>query len=141
MNQYVLADSGFWIGLFNPDDQHHEASLNIADLLEGNTIVIPWPCLYESVTTRLMRRSDRAILFVAFLKKPNIRFLDDSPYRQQGLEDAFLFSKFYGKYSLADVVIRSMLADINNRIDWLVTFNDKDFLDICVKRGVKIMSA
>ena len=37
------------------------------------------------------------------------------------------------------VVIREMISDIDMRIDYLVTFNVKDFADVCAIRGVEIL--
>lgn len=42
-------------------------------------------------------------------------------------------------YSIADVVLREILSDDTLRIDSFVTFNVKDFYDICRKRKIEII--
>jgi len=40
--------------------------------------------------------------------------------------------------SLVDMVMRLMLDDVNVRVDGLLTFNQKDFHDVCRKRGLEM---
>ncbi len=136
MNKFVLADSCFWIALFDPNDQHFEQATLIADLIEGNTILIPWPTMYEFVNTRFMRRREGVAAFEAYRKRPSLELIDDTPYRNQALDDVFLTKR----YSLVHAVIRQMLADDDLRTDYLATFNTKDFEDVCYRKQVGILS-
>jgi hypothetical protein len=42
--------------------------------------------------------------------------------------------------SLVDTVIREMLSDESLKIDYLITFNIKDFIDVCSRRNITILS-
>ena len=49
--------------------------------------ILPWPILYETLNTRLVRRPDLVKQFVAgFLKRPNAKIWDDHPYRDAALK-------------------------------------------------------
>ncbi|MCY7326921.1 MAG: hypothetical protein LH618_00065 [Saprospiraceae bacterium] len=141
-NETVLTDSCFWIAFFDPPSNllQHEAANTIIDLIEDCRILIPWPTLYEFVNTRLARRRDNMIRFENFIRKPNVELLDDLMYRDKALEDAFSNNRLARlQISLVDAVMRGMLADTNIRINYLATFNEGDFLDICQNRGIQIL--
>ncbi|MBK8109725.1 MAG: hypothetical protein IPK46_04965 [Saprospiraceae bacterium] len=142
MAKYILTDTGYWVGLLNSKDQFHKNSITISELLEGNNIVIPWPCLYETINTKLTRRKNDLIQFENILKDPRIIYIDDANYKSSAIENVFERNNKYseGAHSLVDSVIREMLLDINSKIDYLVTFNVRDFQDICYKRGIEILS-
>ena len=42
--------------------------------------------------------------------------------------------------SVVDSVIREIITDINVKIDYLITFNIKDFQDLCALRRIEIIS-
>ncbi|MCZ8169435.1 MAG: hypothetical protein ACK5RV_07190 [Flavobacterium sp.] len=142
MAKFILTDTGYWLGLLDSKDANHENSIAISELLEGNNIVIPWPCLYETINTRLTRRKEDLAQFENILKDPRIIHIDDTIYKSSAIENVFLRNNNYseGAHSLVDSVIREMLLDINLKIDYLATFNVKDFQDICYKRGIEILS-
>jgi predicted nucleic acid-binding protein len=143
MSKIVLTDTCYWIGLLDSKDQHHDASTVISDLLINQKIVIPWPCLYETISTYLIRRKDRLSLLEQIIRSnSNIEFIDDTEYRNKALNNVFEANNKYTEYShsLVDAVLREMLSDINLRIDYLITFNNKDFIDICIKRGIEIIN-
>ncbi len=142
MAKFVLTDSCFWLGLVDPTDQYHQSALEWADFVdtEGAVLVLPWPCLYESISTRLVRNRGRTLEFEKILKRPTIRLLDDLTYREVALEAVFDSSRRVGhSYALADSVIREMLKDINLRIDYLLTFNASDFADVCQARRIELV--
>lgn len=142
MAKYILTDTGYWLGLLDSKDAHHENSIVISELLEGNNIVIPWPCLYETISTRLTRRKESLTQFENILKDPRIIHIDDSAYKTSAIDNVFRRNRNYseGAHSLVDSVIREMLLDINLKIDYLATFNVRDFQDVCFKRGIEILS-
>ncbi|MGC9193974.1 MAG: hypothetical protein ACP5IL_00800 [Syntrophobacteraceae bacterium] len=43
--------------------------------------------------------------------------------------------------NLADWVIRLAVEDRNTKIDAIITFNPKDFLDVCQRSGVELLSS
>ena len=58
----------------------------------------------------------------------------------QEKEYSEILTKFKNKtYSLVDAVIREILKDKNLQIDYLATFNTRDFIDICAKRKIEIV--
>ncbi len=137
----VLTDSGFWIGLLDPADQYHQTSNTIAEMIEGYQILFPWPCLYETISTRLVRRRQRVLILEEFIQKPYVTLFDDTDYKLDALEEVFNLNRIAGyTYSLTDGVVREILKDINVRVNFLVTFNGKDFHDICQRRQIEIVS-
>jgi hypothetical protein len=140
MNKIILTDSCFWLGLIDSGDQHHGDSVAVAGLIDNYQIVIPWPCLYETVSTHLVRRRSQLILLEKLISKPNIVLFDDSGYKEEALEEILLLNRLSGySYSLTDGVIREILKDINIKIDYFVTFNNADFADVCAKREIEII--
>ena len=138
--QTVLADSCFWLGLVDANDQYHEKANEIAELIDSNQIIIPWPCLYEIISTHLAGRKDRMIYFEELISKPSIELLDDASYKFNALKETFVLNRLGFTYSLANSVIREILKDINIRVRYLVTFNIQDFEDICQRRQIVILS-
>lgn len=141
MAKIVLTDTCFWLGLIDPKDQFHEMSNSVAELIEGYQIIFPWPCLYETISTHLSRRRDRLLYFEEFVKRPDIVLLDDENYKNSALEEVFKLNRTAGfTYSLVDSVIREILKDINVKINYFVTFNENDFLDICQMRQIELIN-
>ena len=141
MNKVILTDTGFWLGLIDPTDQFHSFAMNIADLIEGNRIIFPWPCLYETISTHLTRRRERLLLLEEILSKPNIIYLEDNEYKIEALNQVFQFNRSVDfTYSLTDCVIREIIKDIDVRVDYLVTFNERDFKDVCDQRFIEIIN-
>ena len=142
MAKFVLTDSCFWLGLVDPTDQHHARAQEWADVVdqEGATLLIPWPCLYESISTRLVRSRSRTLELEQLLKRPTTKLLDDSDYRDSALEEVFNAARTGYSYALADSIIREMLKDINLRIDYLLTFNTVDFQDVCQARRIDLVN-
>ncbi len=140
MAKIVLTDSGFWLGLVDPTDQYHQQSNVIAKLIEGYTVIFPWPCLYETISTHLTRRRQRLLYFEEFLNAPNIILLDDSAYKANALSEVFQLNRVSGfTYSLTDSVIRALLTDAHIPLPYLATFNNSDFEDLCQQRRIEIV--
>lgn len=141
MSKIVLTDSCYWLGLVDPKDQHHETSIAIGELINNFKIIVPWPCLFESVSTRLVRNKERTIFFENVIRKPEIELFDDDKYRYNALTQVFELNRVRGNsYSLVDSVLREILKDKNVRIDYLVTFNERDFQDLCDERQIVIVN-
>ena len=141
MAKIILTDAGFWLGLVDPKDQFHESSNTIAEMIEGYNILFPWPCLYETISTYLVRRRERLLYLEKFIKRPNIFLFDDKDYKLTVLEEVFQLNRISGfTYSLTDSVIREILKDINVKVNYLVTFNDEDFKDLCSMRKIEIIN-
>lgn len=141
MSKVVLTDTGFWLGLVDKTDQYHDASFAIAEMITDYDIILPWPCLYETISTHLTRRRDRLILLEEIISKPNTKFLDDIFYKSEALRQVFQINRSTGRsFSLTDGIIREILKDINIKINYLITYNEPDFKDICDQRLVEIIS-
>lgn len=139
--QYVLADTGVWYAMFFPRDQHRAQIQEKEERLDRSGLLIPWPTLYETLRTTMVKTGNRLALqrFQQYLTRPHVEFLDDSFYRQDALDLTFSSSlRDFRPLSLVDCTIRLMLEDTNVRVDFLATFNTKDFEDVCRKRRIEM---
>ena len=101
---------------------------------------MPWPCVYETISTRLVRRNKQLILLKELMRINEVMVVDDSVYREDALKEVFPDRLNKTKcLSLADIVIRKMMEDVTLRINFLATFNQPDFEDVCRKRMVEIL--
>ncbi len=141
LRKYVLVDTGFWFGLCDEHDQHHEKSLRVFDMVKRFRLLFPWPVLYEVLNTRFIRHQPRVIQFDVKLRGLAFDYIEDQVYRQAAYEETMALA-LPGKrqISLVDMVVRHMLADVNLRVDYLVTYNDGDFTDICKKRKIELVN-
>ena len=145
----ICVDAGFLIALYDPRDSHHEcASAHFesffADDSFRNIPVAPWPILYESLNTRQARRqnalqqlaSDWNILG----QREQLRLVSDELYRNQALRDYLeKYTKSPRLFSLTDRVIRAVLNDQSNVIDAFLTYNARDFADICATNRIQLI--
>ena len=141
----VCVDAGFLIGLYDDRDQHHAKAahhfLQLFGKNNSNCLVVPWPILYETVSTRLVRnrKGMRGLQndWSQLSRNKRLRLLPDNQYRTQVIQDCFdELGKPSGSYralSASDRVVRNILADRKMQINAFVTFNRNDFLDVCIK--------
>jgi len=136
----VLADTCFLIALVDDRDQYHEEAGRHVPHLEKCRILLPWPCLYETVSTRLVRNANATFRFDQLMRSWNPLRLDDSVYRERALDLTLELSKS-GKrrISLVDMIIRFTLEDPNVRTDCLFTFNPADFSDVCRAQRIEMI--
>lgn len=140
MTKDILTDTCFWLGLLSENDQHYEESHKLKSVVENQILIFPFPCFYEIVRTKFVKDKIKLDRFETFLKTLNIKYVDDTLYKDIALEKVYAFNKKpYITHSLADAVIREMISDINLRMDYFITYNEKDFADLCAKRGVEIL--
>jgi predicted nucleic acid-binding protein len=137
VSRNVVADSGFWFGLFNARDQYHQQACAIERLVTHHNLVIPWLSLYESLNTRLVRNRAWRARMAAFVRRPSTVLLDDSAYRQVSLDH--VLAQGSTTFSLVDHVIRSLLEDPKVAVHELITFNAADFVDVCQARHIEII--
>ena len=137
MAKRIAADTCFWFALFDPSDSYHSEATILAEDLDIHQLVIPWPTLYEALNTRLLRRRHDLSRFKTMVEKPSTVLVEDGAYRDASLR--FVLNMKYHTYSLVDHVIRSMIEDRSVKIDALITFNAKDFRDVCASRGVELL--
>ncbi len=141
MAKNLLVDTGFWYALYDVKDNYHEDAQILADLLDESNLIIPWPCLYETLNTRFVKRRDWLDGFFAYSGHTNTVRLSDEPYRDNALEKVFKSPAPWMSLSLVDWVIRLAIEDRNIKIDAMVTFNPDDFFDVCHSRRIELISS
>ena len=139
MNINVIVDSGFWFALYDPHDAYYTEANRIVKHLNICNVIIPFPTLYESINTRFMKNSVAGAEFECVLKRPNVIIIDDAQIKNDALQITFTDESKKRNLSLVDNIIRLILDDVNYKIDGLVTFNKKDFIDVCQKRNIEIL--
>ena len=137
--QRILVDSGFFFALVEPRDRHHEDALDRQHWLDMFPAVLPWPILYETVNTRLVRDPDKVAQFERLANAPETEFVDDSPYRRAAYEDVIVRAKAGHPLSLVDAILHSIITDPDIRLDAMLTFNLSDFGNVCSERGIDIL--
>ena len=135
----ILTDTGFWIGLYDERDDFHKESNSILRNISNHDILLPWPIMYEFISSRFIGHRLWVKKFKENLDNLYITFIDDSSYREKAINESINLSML-GKrrISLVDMVIRFMLMNVNLKVDYLVTYNEKDFVDVCKKRKIGI---
>jgi predicted nucleic acid-binding protein len=147
----ICVDTGFLIGLYDDTDSFHaKAKKYFSDFFDtgSNHLLIPWPVLYEAISTRMVKNKKGMTHLQGDWKRFSIErrldLLSDLPYREGTIDECFYE---LGKplpqcrnLSAADRVIRNMLSDKNLRIHAFVTFNPKDFNDVCATFGCEMHS-
>lgn len=140
----VLVDTCFWYSYLctKAQDRHPKASEIYRYLDNLNAIfIIPYPTLYETINTKLLRDKykNEAMWFMKQLNS-NPRFvrIQDDKYRDIAYQYTMSETNQRG-ISLVDNVIRVMLENsVDLHIDALLTFNTKDFVDVCSKRNIML---
>ena len=138
VNKRVIADSGFWMALYDPKDQYHLEAYTLPVDLDSASLLIPWPSLYETLNTYFVKDPRRVTAFRLVLGKSNVHLVDDLPYR----DDAYASvtsGRSARQLSLVDQIIRLILADSAWRVGAIVTFNKVDFIDVCRRRAIEIV--
>lgn len=121
----ILLDTGFWIALLDPSDEQEKIAEaeRIAEEIEGERLIVPYPTLYEFVSSRLSRR-DAVYEFERLISRPNVEPLPDTKYKEKALENFFINNrKLYNDLSLVDEVIKLIIRDKNVKIDYIATFD------------------
>ena len=136
----VLVDTGFFFALFNKRDRNHSTALKLQDLFETQHVILPWPVLYETVNTRLARNSANLERFSDFTQKPNIQLFDDSQYREKALKEVLNQQLPSEQTSLVDAILCCIIEDPNVPITALLTFDQRDFFEICLKYSIDLVS-
>jgi hypothetical protein len=149
--RHVCVDACFLIGVYDNRDQHHTAALNhFSQLFDGgnNRMLVPWPIVYEAVSTRLVRdknginRLERD--WGHLHRSGRLELLSDVPYREKVVQDCFdELGRPPGAYrtlSAVDRVLRNILMDPAVLIHAFVTFNAADFADVCRKRNRELIA-
>ena len=140
MNETVLVDTGFWIALFDPREKQHAQVGEKEEWLESATLIVPWPILYETLRTRFVKRPGWVLGLSERLKKPNVEFIDDQRYREEAYKLTIEYStRLERPISMVDMLCRLLIADKNIRVNYLLTTNPGDFIDVCGSNGVELL--
>lgn len=134
----LMVDTGYWYAICDATDPSHNAAVTRFEAFEGHRLILPWPCLYETLRTRFVKKPGAMQRFAAISGRRNVERLDDLPYRDAALEQTLRTAR-RRPMSLVDMVMRLMLEDINVRVTGLLTFNRKDFHDVCRARGLEML--
>ncbi|HEV7222221.1 MAG TPA: PIN domain-containing protein [Pirellulales bacterium] len=136
----AIIDTGVWLAIFDARDERHREGQAKAELLDMLRVVIPWPTMYETLRTRFVRNKAALGRFETFLKSPAVVYLEDELYRDAALQMSLDSSlRRNHPLSMVDCLIRLLIDDINVKVQFLATFNDRDFIDVCAPRGVEII--
>jgi len=136
----VLVDTCVWYALFDSRDQYYARAYEEAELFELLTVVVPWPTAYETLRTKFVRKSYELQQFERFLKRPNVEFISDEPFRESAFNISLETSLRRGRpLSMVDCLIRTILDDLDTKINYLATFNRSDFIDVCVSNRVALL--
>jgi len=143
----VCVDACFLIGLYDRDDQYHNAAVRHFGALFGeesarHQLVVPWPILYECLGTHYARDRRKSILFNQHWRyldeSGQIVLLDDSPFRESSLSDQLQDRSRV--FSLVDRVLRAMIVSRKPLFDFFLTYNTGDFADACRNNGVPLIN-
>ena len=137
--QRILIDSGYFFALVEPRDPYHDEALDKQYWLDMFPAVLPWPILYETINTRLVRDPDKVAQFERLANAPETEFVDDSPYRDAAYEDVIARAKAGHPLSLVDAILHSVITDPDIRVDAMLTFNLRDFSSVCSERRIEIL--
>lgn len=138
----VCVDTGFLIGLYQQRHDFHAKAQEYFDRFfaaGGYRMLVPWPIVYETFSTKTVRSHEALGVLRSDWKRLQARgqlhLLDDLPFRKRVIDQCFdeLTKPLGGRKNLSavDRVIREMLSDRNLRISALITFNTRDFEDVC----------
>lgn len=147
----ICVDSAFLLGLYDDRDQWHARATELFLAYFNNTVnrlLVPWPVLYETVSTRLVRRQKNFALFErdwrVLAGHRQLVLLDDAPYRQAAIEECLYEVRGQRRglrpLSLTDRVIRRVLGETRIKVDVLITFNVVDFADVCSTLRLPLVS-
>ncbi len=146
-----IADTGYLIALYDPSDDNRNvwsARASFRELFEEteNSLLLAWPVLYETLNTRLSKRMDVVTRIEDGWRKlrsnNQLDFIDDQPFRDISLaewQNELARKGHYRPLSLVDRVLRNAIMSPSSKIHVLLTFNRRDFEDICRKRDVEIV--
>ena len=134
--QGLLVDTGFFIAMYDERDSHHAEAQDKQKLLDVYAIILPWPVLYETINTRFSRRRGIMARFDAIIRSSNTVLLNDSPYRAEAYRT--VVRNVRRPLSLVDAVLRAIIEDTNVAVAAMLTFNRRDFNDVCRHHSVEL---
>ncbi|MBR6064142.1 MAG: hypothetical protein IKP54_08325 [Bacteroidales bacterium] len=140
----VLVDSCFWFAYLSTRcEELTPKAKEIYEYIEKMqcNIIIPYPSLYETVNTKLLKDKNKNTANWFLMKltaDPKFKKVFDDKYRENAL--AATSANHKRKISLVDNIIRLMMEDKTLHIDALITFNSSDFEDVCRNVGIELIN-
>ena len=135
--QGLLVDTGFFIAMYDERDSYHVDAQEKRELLDLFSIILPWPVLYETINTRFSKRRGIMAQIDALVASTNTVLLDDTPYRDEAYHT--VARNAHRPLSLVDAVLRTIIEDTNVAVTAILTFNQRDFHDVCRQHSVELL--
>jgi predicted nucleic acid-binding protein len=127
----IIIDTGFWFAFYDPSDEYHKNAIELSEYIETSNIrvIIPFPTLYETINTKFTKNHAAIKFFEKFLQKPEVYKYPDEEYRDGALNITFeTVNTQKRNLSLTDNVIRMIMDDDRNKINYLETSENRMFL-------------
>jgi predicted nucleic acid-binding protein len=143
----ICFDACFAIALYDerePLNKAARACFNLyVETRPSNSILFPWPVMYETISTRMARVPRQMDLinahFKALLSRNQLHFIDDATFRDRAMDACFRAVPNRRSLSLVDCIVREMLSAKELQATALATFNRRDFYDVCRKHNKAII--
>ena len=140
-----LCDSCFVISLADNSEAMHNASCSYLNTHKtGHFYLIPYPSMFETLSQRMVDNVQAMIrLEQIFFKNSdvNVVYVSDKNYRDVSLTECINDRQNIERHlSLVDTIIRNMIKSRNIRKDALISFNTRDFRDVCTQNKVILIT-
>lgn len=148
MFERILIDTGFFFAIFDEADQYHESAKRIEEWLdlESRRRVLAWPILYETLSTKFVKRGHLGN-FERFMVHPRTDLIDDTPYRnlieesvRENRDPRWTQFRMQAGASLVDSILRLIIESPSARIHGIVTF-DRALQDGGYANNITVVSA
>ena len=137
----ILVDTGVWYALCDSRDRtvSQEVIDDLYARVKAHSIIMPWPIAYETLRTRFVHNRLALERFEREMRSQRINQVDDAPYRQDALALSIESSLRRDRpLSMVDCVLRLLIDDVSTKIRYVVTFNQRDFVDVCRRRQIEL---
>ena len=136
----VIIDTGYWRAISDSHDDYHKISVDISKRIINSRayrLVIPFPTMYELLRTEFVKRKS-ALQNIDYIIKDvsRVDLIYDERYRDKAYSEMIMTKR---NLSFVDCIVRAMLDDANLNIKGLITFNNRDFDDICRKKRIELI--
>jgi predicted nucleic acid-binding protein len=136
----AIVDTGVWLAIFDEKEEHYKEGQEKVEILNRLQVLIPWPTMYETLRTKFVNKTIALKQFEKFLKSSEVIYLDDLPYRDVAFQLSFVCTLIKKRpLSMVDCLLRLMIDDVSVKVRYHATFNRRDFIDLCNKRGIEII--
>ncbi len=96
--------------------------------------------MYETLRTRFVHNRFALAQFELVLKMPNVVFIEDGPFRDAAFDLSLDSSLRRSRpLSMVDCLLRLVIDDARTSIQYLATYNRRDFVDVCASNRVEII--